>query len=176
MSISALNRSILRSVGNYEELLQHVTEERFTETPAEDVWSYAEVFSHIFRSNMSCFTAMDRCIKGTALEVSADMHWKVKLLFFFGRLPPGTRYKVPEKLRDQVVKVSREEARQLIDAFKKELHSITQLVPQASPTQKVKHPRMGPLNAKQWLRFVDIHTRHHERQLKRISKQLAVSG
>jgi len=100
----------------------------------------------------------------------------LKLVFFFGRLPPGTRFKVPEKLRDQVVKVSREEAKALIDAFRKELQLVTPKISRASSTQKVKHPRMGPLNAKQWLRFVDIHTRHHESQLKRITKQLAVSG
>jgi len=50
--------------------------------------------------------------------------------------------------------------------------NIKAQVSQASKSQKAKHPRLGLLHARQWLRFIEIHTKHHEKQLYRIQKQL----
>jgi len=41
-------------------------------------------------------------------------------------------------------------------------------VKNANPKIKTKHPVIGYLNAKQWLRFIEIHLNHHLKQLKRI--------
>jgi len=46
------------------------------------------------------------------------------------------------------------------------------LVNSASATQKVKHPRLGLLNAEQWYAFIHLHFLHHQRQLIRIKNLL----
>ncbi|HEX5669016.1 MAG TPA: hypothetical protein VFX73_09450, partial [Chitinophagaceae bacterium] len=83
--------------------------------------------------------------------------------------PPG-KFKVPDRLKDQVKKINKEEAHELICRFKDELSQITPKVDSANPNQKLKHPRLGLLNAVKWYEFIEIHTRHHRKQLIRISK------
>lgn len=172
MSIAAQQRSILQSVEKYSRLLEEISEEEFQLTPAEGVWSYSEVFSHIFKANLVSLIAAEQCINGTAEKVSTATHWMVRLILFFGRFPPGN-YKVPASIADMTVKMSKEEARNLIIKFKSRLDGITPRVGRATKYHKVKHPRLGFFNAQQWFRFVEIHTVHHQKQLDRISDMLA---
>lgn len=171
MSLNHTNKSILDTVKYYEQLLSRVTEEQFTLTPPEGGWSYAEVYSHIFYSNITCIQAIERCIEGKAIESKEALSFPVKLVFFFGRFPPG-KFKVPDRLKDQVQKISREEAHQLIRRFKEELEQVTPRVHTAHPDQKLKHPRLGLLNATKWYEFIDIHLKHHRKQLIRINDSL----
>jgi hypothetical protein len=171
MTIAGSHRSILKSVAFYEALLDEVTEEAFKATPPMGGWSYAEVYTHIFTTNIVCIAAIDKCIQGKATESTAPLHYLVRLVFLFGRFPRGN--KVPDRFKENVTKASREEARVLIREFKEQLEAITPATPNASKTQKQKHPRMGLLNAVRWYQFIEIHTRHHKRQLDRIRKSLA---
>jgi hypothetical protein len=171
MSVAHTHRSILDTVSAYKKLLETVSEEAFAATPREGGWSYAEVYAHIFSSNMTCFQAIEKCIQGNAIESADGLSFPVKLVFFFGRFPPG-KFKVPDRLKDQVRKISKAEAQDLIRRFNDELSQITPKVDSAKPDQKLKHPRLGLLNAVKWYAFIDIHTRHHRKQLIRISKGL----
>jgi len=169
MSIAHTHQEILDTVSAYEELLEQVSDELFITTPPAGGWSYAEVFAHIFNSNITCIQAIDKCIQGAAVESDARMSLGVRLVFFFGRFPPG-KFKVPNRIKDQVRKINKQEAHELIRRFKDELSQITPLVETARSSQKLKHPRLGLLNAVKWYEFIDIHTRHHRKQLQRISK------
>jgi hypothetical protein len=40
------------------------------------------------------------------------------------------------------------------------------------PEARKKHPLLGPLNALEWLRNIDLHFRHHLRQKARIDRYL----
>jgi hypothetical protein len=173
MGIQTVKRSIRNTVAVYEKLLANVSEETFQETPPNGGWSYAEVFSHIFSSNMSCLTAIEKCVAGTAIENNDSMPFSYRLVFFFGQLPPGSKFKVPDKLKDQVRKIDRGEAHTLVNNFLEKLESVAPTIPAASSTQRLKHPRLGMLNARKWLRFIDIHTRHHNKQLQRIAASFA---
>ena len=170
MGLKGTIHSINKSVSEYESLLDSISDEEFKKTPAEGVWSYSEVFSHIFRSNLLSFTAIERCSNGQGVEDNKSTKWKYKLVIFFRRFPPNVKFKVPAKLAHLVEKINKEEAGKLIADFREGLKSAVEHVRKSSPTQKVKHPRMELLNAEQWLIFTEIHTRHHARQLKRIRK------
>ena len=167
MSISASRKAINKSIEVYEKLLEGFSEEVFVRTPAEGVWSYGEVYAHIFSSTLGCIRAIDVCSRGTAIENNESLPFSIKLVLFLKRLPPG-KYKVPEKIAKDVKKISRTEARELIKKSREQLKDIETLIKSASPTQKVKHPRLGLFNARQWFAFTHIHLRHHERQLYRI--------
>jgi hypothetical protein len=43
----------------------------------------------------------------------------------------------------------------------------------AQANVKTPHPKLGYLNANQWLRFIEIHLKHHYQQLKRVEKSFA---
>jgi len=172
MSVAAQQRSIMRSVEKYRNLLEHINEEDFQRSPAEGAWSYAEVYSHIFKANLASLVAAEQCINGTAEKKSAATHWMVRLILFFGRFPPG-RYKVPASIAALTTKITPEEARNLIVKFQARLAEIAPRIDKATKYHKVKHPRLGHFNALQWFRFIQIHTLHHEKQLARISAMIS---
>lgn len=172
MRIESQYKSILRAVAIYEGLLAQISEEEFIRNPADGIWSYSETFSHIFQSNLLSLQVTDKCIHRTGVISRKSIHWLAGLILFAGRFPP-VKLKAPVKIAAMVAKISREDARNLIIKFKMRLDEIKPQLKKADPYQKAKHPRLGLLNAKQWFRFIEIHTIHHTRQLKRIGKQLA---
>lgn len=173
MSLSGISNEISKAVDEYQQLLNTVSETEFQRSPAQGVWSYAEVFSHIFRSNMLMRPVIEKCASGNAIENATPLKIPYKLVLFFRRYPPTMKFKVPPKLEYLVEKISKDQAQQLIDQFRSDLPELISMAAKASPTQKVKHPRMGLLNAAQWMMFTELHTKHHARQLKRLEKLLA---
>ena len=174
MSVNKHLRSILKAVEHYETLLKDVSEETFTQNPPDGSWSYSETFSHILQANLGSLIAIEKCSIGTAIFSDKRINWGVWAILFLGSLPPG-KYKAPESLASMAKKISKEEAANLIVKFKNRLSGLKSKIEKADKYQKIKHPRLGLLNAKQWLRFVEIHTRHHTKQLKRIEGRLKLS-
>jgi hypothetical protein len=170
MSINTSRKAIEASISVYEKLLSNITEEAFMKTPAEGVWSYSEVFAHIFSSTIGCTKAIEACSRGTAIENSDPLPFPIRLVLFFKRLPPGKKYKVPKVIAKDVRKINRKEATDLIQDSKQQLETVFPLISSASVSQKIKHPRLGLLNAPQWYAFIHLHLLHHQRQLGRISK------
>ncbi len=171
MSVERQYKSMLRVVSEYEKLLARVSEEEFIKSPPGGGWSYSETFSHIFQSNLLSLHATEKCIVGTGVKSVKRIHWIAWLILFFGRFPP-IKFKAPEKIAAMVTKISREDALNLIAKFKIRLGEIKSKINKSNPYQKTKHPRLGLLNAKQWFRFIEVHTVHHTRQLKRIGREL----
>jgi hypothetical protein len=171
MSINQTASRIEKSTARYEAFLTTLSDADFQRNPADGVWSYAEVYSHIFEANLISLLALEKCVKGTAEEDKSSLHPAVWLILFLGKFPPG-KIKAPARIADMVKKITPAEAQQLMHRFRQRLQELVPQVSQASPNQKAKHPRLGLLNARQWLRFIEIHTKHHEKQLYRIQKQL----
>ncbi|MEO8795513.1 MAG: DinB family protein [Daejeonella sp.] len=167
MSILSQKKSILKSVNYYTELLNTLSEEEFQLSPEDGSWSYSEVFSHIFQANLASLIATEKCLNGTGTLNHKNSHWIVRAILFFGRFPPG-KFKAPESLASMCEKIDKEKARNLIVKFKSRLEDMATKVGKASIHMKIKHPRLGLLNAKQWFRFIEVHTLHHQKQLDRI--------
>ncbi|RDC57050.1 hypothetical protein DU508_07595 [Pedobacter chinensis] len=168
MAPAKVKASIHKIVDAYKTKLSYYTDEIFQVTPPVNGWSYSEVYSHIFDASLLSLMALDRCTKGKG--ENKPTHFAVKLVLFFGSFPPAKKYKVPTRLADRVKKINKLEALDLILEFEKSLVDIYPLIASADQKIKTKHPRMGYLNAKQWLRFIEIHLKHHLKQLDRIEK------
>jgi hypothetical protein len=175
MSIEANYKSLLTTVSQYEKLLSEVSEEDFIQSPDEGGWSYSETYSHIFQSNIYSLLAIEKCIAGIGSPNHKRIHWLAWLILFFGRFPP-VKFKAPTKIAAMTKKISREDALFLINKFKTRLGEVKSNMNNANPYQKTKHPRLGLLNANEWLRFIEVHTIHHTRQLKRIGRQLRIEN
>jgi hypothetical protein len=175
MSIEAYNKSLLRAVAEYENLLPRVSEEDFIQSPKDGGWSYSETYSHIFQSNLFSLLAIEKCIAGIGSPNRTRIHWLAWLILFFGRFPP-IKFKAPEKIAAMATKISREDALNLINKFKTRLGEVISNINDANPYQKTKHPRLGLLNAQEWFRFIEVHTVHHIKQLKRIGRQLRIEN
>jgi hypothetical protein len=171
MKTEQITHSLLNTIAVYEAILARVSEESFMQSPSHGNWSYSETYSHIFQSGLLSFIAIENCIQHNGVLSRKSIQWIPMLILYFGQFPPG-KIKAPKRIASMVKKISKEEAQALIKKCKLRLQEISPLVNAADPHQKIKHPRLGLLNAKQWLRFIEIHTNHHVKQLKRIEQQL----
>jgi len=174
MGIAKISQSILKIVGSYKTHLSTKAEEEFQLSPPIGGWSYSEVYSHIFDSSLLSLMALQNCINGEGKPEATPLGTKAVL--FFGMLPPGKKYQVPTRLVERVKKINIMAAQQFMLDFELQLAKIYPHINGADLKIKTKHPRLGYLNAKQWLKFIEIHLNHHLKQLKRIenSFELAV--
>jgi hypothetical protein len=168
MKSAKVYRSLHQIIAGYRAKLAITDEERFAITPPIGGWSYSEVYSHIFDASLLSLLALQKAAMGEGKE--SPTHFAVKLILFFGSLPPGKKYKVPKQLEERVKKISKLEAEEFITAFEIKLAELYPTLEQADPKSKTKHPRMGYLNAAHWLRFIEVHLKHHLKQLQRIEK------
>lgn len=168
MSLATDRRAIEKLLLAYRDQLDNFSDDDFMAAPASG-WSYAEVYSHVLQVNRSSFIFMEECIRGNAIRSNKPLHWLTWLILLTGRFPPG-KYEAPPRVADLVKPISREEARNMLIKVRKKLEELFPKIANASLNHKMKHPRLGLLNARQWLRFVRIHTAHHLKQLNRIEK------
>ena len=167
MRAAKIKASIHKTINAYKSKLSAYADEVFQQQPPIGGWSYSEVYSHIFDSSLLSLRALDHAAKSKGEDKPTAL--AVRLILLLGILPPG-QFKVPKKLADRVKKISKTEALDLILAFEEALDQNYPSVASATAHSKIKHPRLGYLNAKQWLRFIEIHLEHHLKQLERIEK------
>ncbi len=172
MSIAADKKDLEEALNEYRKQLDQVPDELFNQSPPGGGWSYGEVYCHILQANLGSFTAIEKCINGTGQIDNKGLGMMARAIFLFGRFPP-VRLKAPKKIAAMVTNMDKEEARNNIIKVKKRIDQLTGAISKSSSFIKVKHPRLGLLNARQWLRFINIHTRHHLKQLERLNKKFA---
>jgi hypothetical protein len=152
---------------SYRSRLVQTDEGTFLLSPPMGGWSYSEVYFHIFDASILSLTEMTNTISGKGERKPTA--FTVKLILFFGSLPPG-KYKAPKKLAARLKKISKTEALELIDEFLFQLDIACKQIENADKALKTPHPKLGYLNAFQWLRFIEIHLNHHLQQLRRIER------
>lgn len=130
------------------------------------LWSIAEHLDHVGRVNISSFLAIDRLVAGREddPEVLHSGGPKLAMLpvLLFGRIPRG-RAQAPERFFP-AADVERESVRATLSESRKGLsRTAAKVAALAEARGRIAHPILGNLNARQWLRFVRIHTAHHIR-------------
>jgi hypothetical protein len=168
MSVAQVFTSIQKITFAYKQRLAQVPEQNFGQSPPKGGWSYSEVYQHIFDLSVLTLGELDKCLAGEGKK--KNTHWITILILFFGQFPPIMQLKVPKALAPRVKKITKEEASEMINTFLVKLQPYGKRLEQTPTSMKTPHPRLGFLNAKQWLRFIEIHLKHHLKQLNRIDK------
>lgn len=168
MSTAKDYKNIQNIVASYRSKLEQISEETFLLSPPIGGWSYSEVYFHIFDASILSLLEMTNTISGKGERKPTT--FIVKVILFFGSLPPGKKYKAPKSLALRLKKISKAEALALINQFLLELDVALKKIVNADKTLKTLHPKLGYLNAFQWLRFIEIHLNHHLQQLQRIER------
>ncbi|RKR81499.1 DinB family protein [Mucilaginibacter gracilis] len=169
MSIASLKKTLENTLMEYRRRLDVIPDSEFNATPPGGGWSYGEVYSHILQANLASLVAIERCANGTGKIDDKRLGLPAQFIFLVGSFP--IKFKAPEKIAAQVNNIGKEEARNLLVKLKTRIEQLAPVINKSSTFSKIKHPSLGLLNAKQWLRFIDIHTRHHLKQLNRIEKK-----
>jgi len=168
MNTAKVRVSLNHIISSYKSKLSFYTDDIFELTPPIGGWSYSEVYAHIFDASLLSLISLDDSITGKGEK--EPTHFIVKLILLLGSLPPAKKYKVPKRLAARVKKINKPEALDFIIEFETALKKYYPKIATADLQLKTKHPRLGYLNAKQWLRFIEIHLKHHLKQLERIEK------
>ncbi|HTJ12081.1 MAG TPA: DinB family protein [Dinghuibacter sp.] len=142
--------------------LDGYTPETLRRAPAPGEWSIGQVYTHLIADTGFFASEMWRCLSGEG-AASGDMHPMAQRMFVVGSFPdtrlegPSTGVFVPQpdsiaEVREQLLSI-----RATVNAL-----DFTQ------PSGKTEHPGFAFFSALDWLRFAEMHMRHHFRQKKRI--------
>jgi hypothetical protein len=161
MSFESVARKWIDALDDYsrEELLRKPS-------PAE--WSIGQVYGHLLETTTSIANgaipiALDDCAK----NIDRKVLWLAKPILWLG-FPPF-RFRAAKVITQQpAVPDDMEQLRRDFEALVTKLHELARRAKAAKCSGKTKHPRMGYLNAKEWIRFVEIHWAHHLRQKRRL--------
>lgn len=171
MSITETGRSINEVLKIYQKMLRDMSEDEFVQTPAKGGWSRSEVYCHVLQVNISSLLAIEKCLHGKQLVRKYSLPFFTRIVLFLGKFPV-VKYKTPEKVAAMVRKISREEARNQLIKFNSRLNELLPKIAKSTTDCRIKNPKLGMLNCSQWLRFMEIHTHHHLKQLSRIKKSI----
>ncbi|WP_026905493.1 DinB family protein [Pedobacter glucosidilyticus] len=164
MSVKSDFKSLNKLLDKYLRHLKAIHEDKFFAKPEPHVWSVSEVYSHVIWVNKTAAIAAENCLNRTAHIKTSKPDWRVRLILFFGVFPPG-KIKAPAAVASKVERISAEEAANQIINLKRKLPALEADFKNFDPHYKIKHPRLGYLDAKDWLRFMVVHTKHHIKQL-----------
>jgi hypothetical protein len=173
MGIGSRRKEIEEVLDTYRNRLDTIADEEFNVTPPGGGWSCAEVYSHILQADIGSTIAIEKCTLSSCVPTSKGRSLTGLMVLSFGRFPP-VRVKVPEELAAKIPakNISKEEARNLLIKCRKRIEDVVPRIHDASPNCRVLHKRLGMLNARQWLKFILIHSKHHLKQLDRVEKKL----
>lgn len=162
MKPTVIGNEILNLVKQYRNHLIPFNEDHFRHKPSPSDWSLSEIYFHIFDASVLSLRAVEYISEG--IEEEGKETWAAKIIFLLGRMPG--KFKAPRVILNRVKSISIVEANQLIDSFETKLTFTLKLV-DLNSTGRVKHPRLGALTSKQWLKFIEIHLKHHLKQVER---------
>lgn len=163
---SSIYTAITTALNGYRTRLDLIPDEQWEATPPGGGWSCAEVYSHILQATLGASIAAEKCTLSSCKPTNKKATWFGRILLLIGKFPP-VKVKVPPTAPDRVtvIKITREEARNQLIKCRKRIDTIMPLVYKAPKNCRVDHPRLGMLNARQWLKFIRIHLQHHLKQL-----------
>jgi hypothetical protein len=172
MSLAHNKPKLLKSLDFYLQFLKGVSAEDFEKSPAYGVWSLGQVYSHIIGANIMSHIALEKCLIKTADIKTRKPHWKVRLILFLGKFPPG-KIKAPAAIAEAVKSYTKEEASNQLIRLIKKVNEYDYNSKTLDLNYKMKHPRLGYLDAASWFRFMLIHTNHHIKQVKNTYKAIS---
>jgi hypothetical protein len=156
-------------------LLSDPDAQPFEVRPDVSGWSPAQHVEHTAQINQSVLRWLHEQCDGGATPGDADRAGRPPgtpnaigcVLLLAGRMPRGrartpSEFEPPERPKREVVEAAVEESEALLDGLKACLPGLSRL------TGRRKHPRMGRLDPREWLRFARMHTRHHQHIVREI--------
>lgn len=172
MNLQKERKAISIVLDEYRARLDTIPDALFTETPPGGGWSYAEVYSHILKASLSSSIALERCANNNCEPTTKGLTLLGRYVMLTGSFPP-VRIKVPAAVEAKMPaeKISKEDAKNLVVKCRKRIDDMWPLIKASLPTSRIKHPRLGMLNAGQWYKFIRVHLQHHLKQLSRIEKK-----
>ncbi len=167
MDVTKLNHTI----DTWIDALQDCDPAYLLEKPDGESWSLGQVFMHLLNETGYYIEQMEHCLENDGNE-SGQMDERAKLMFANNELPDKKIKGDPESTDKITQPESKTGLLQQMLELKIQLISLCKRINDGKSAGKAKHPGLGYFDAEEWLRFADMHLRHHLRQKKRIEEAL----
>ncbi|WP_223070173.1 DinB family protein [Paenibacillus caui] len=176
-TVEALQR-FEETANYYIRELDNFSMEQLHRQPSKDEWSLGQMYLHLI--NAALYMQMrniDQCMMqsedGTAS--SAVKTKEGEAIFEQGGFPPIRIQVPPSPQYTPQQPESKEQLTQGLNAVIRRMKEIEPTLEQAPKHTTVSHPRFGALNAKEWFLLIEMHYRHHLRQMDRLREGLESS-
>lgn len=175
MNTNEVLKRVQESTSRYVEELSHFSMEELTSQPSPSDWSIGQMYVHLYQSALYMqLTNVEKCRSGS--EVTTGEKTEIgRDVFAQGDLPP-VRVQVPPS--PQYTPSQPENKEQITEGLNAVVARMLEVEPDLhtiSPEHKISHPAFGPLNGVEWFQLVEMHYRHHFRQLNRLKSELVQS-
>lgn len=137
--------------------------------PGDGSWALGQVFMHII-DDTGYFAEQIKLALATNENANKSMHEDALAIFENGGFPDmkivnSTAGQPPQPSNVQTIKDG-------FNAIKQEINMLCASHNLDNATGKTRHPGLLYFSALEWLRFAEMHMRHHFRQKKRIDEAL----
>ena len=129
-------------------------------------WSVVEILEHLTRAYSGTAKGFERCVeKGVSLATGATTKQRLQqvVLISFGYFPTG------REAPKHILPTGELDLRAVLDAVRRDLARLDESAARAQQAlgtgKMLDHPILGALTVGQWMKFHEIHTRHHARQI-----------
>jgi hypothetical protein len=129
-------------------------------------WSVVEIVEHLTRAYSGTAKGFERCLeKSTSLATTTTFKQRVQqfALINLGYFPEGRQ--APK----HIIPSGELDLAAVLDAVRRDLARLDESAIAARQKlgagKMLDHPIIGALTVDQWLKFHEIHTRHHARQI-----------
>jgi len=130
-------------------------------------WSVVEILEHLTRAYSGTAKGFERCVeRGVSLATGATTKQRLQqlLLISFGYFPTGRQ--APK----HILPTGELDLGAVLDAVSRDLARLDESGMRARQSlgtgKMLDHPILGALTIGQWMKFHEIHTRHHARQIR----------
>ena len=136
--------------------------------PSPDGWSLGQVYMHLISETTYFLQQVKICSSNN--DNAAEAMSPVAKIFFDNNELPDAIIEGPPTNAGTPQPPGKEALMQSMLSLKAEFNKAAILVAANTCKGKTKHPGLHYFNAEEWLRFADMHLRHHKRQQQRIEQ------
>ncbi len=129
-------------------------------------WSVVEILEHLTRAYSGTAKGFERCVeKGASLATGATTKQRLQqvVLISLGYFPPG------RESPKHILPTGELDLGAVLAAVRRDLARLDESAARARQVlgtgKMLDHPILGALTVEQWMKFHEIHTRHHARQI-----------
>lgn len=129
-------------------------------------WSPVEIVEHLTRAYSGTAKGFERCLEKAAplaTGATARQRWQQLALISFGYFPAG------RDAPKHIIPTGELDLGAVLDAVRRDLARLDESAARARQAlgagKMLDHPILGALTVDQWMKFHEVHTRHHAKQI-----------
>lgn len=163
------------TISYYLEQLQGVSEEQLTRQPAEEKWSIGQLYVHLIQATQfMSLRNIGLCQEGEpeSIIVGGTKSDAGVGVFQLGGFPDIKIHVPPSPQYTPKQPNNKEELAEGLHNIVERMKAIEPILAGIPEEHSASHPRLGELNAKEWYCLVEMHFRHHLKQLSSLQQFL----